>query len=118
MSSTRASSRSTGRSVICRGVVWNFEEKSGWGKLTYAFDERGHSVIDAMSAALLAKHTSIAREIRLNSEYKDRTTTSLDFHSTCFSGGYVQEWPWGGQLVEVHLNEDNKLVSVWYQRKK
>lgn len=96
--------------------MWAFEPKTLWGKLMYAFDERGHQAVDAISAALIAKHVSIAREIRLNSELKDRTTKSLDFHSTSVHGiGATENWPWIGQLVEVHLNIDQNLVSVWYR---
>lgn len=105
--------------MICRAVVWDFNEKNLWGKLTYALDERGFTVIDAMSAALIAKHNSIAREIRLTSEMKDRSTKSIDFHSTSVHGiGSTENWPWVGQLVEVHLNDDKNLVAVWYREKR
>lgn len=102
--------------MIHRAVVWEFNEKNLWGKLTYAIDDRGHVAIDAMSAALIAKHASIAREIRLNSEMTDRSTQSLDFHSTSIHGlGSTEHWPSIGQLVQVHLNVDRNLVAVWYQ---
>ena len=96
--------------------MWAFEPKTLWGKLTYALDDRGHVAIDAMSAALIAKHNSIAREIRLNSELTDRSTLSIDFHSTSIHGlGSTEHWPSIGQLVQVHLNVDQNLVAVWYQ---
>lgn len=102
--------------MICRGVVWAFEQKTLWGKLAYALDERGLVAVDAMSAALIAKHQSIAREIRLTSELTDRATKSIDFHSTSVHGiGSTENWPWVGQLVQVHLNVDQNLVAVWYQ---
>lgn len=115
MPSSRTSGHRTRRSVICRAVVWAFEEKTLWGKLAYAIDERGYTAIDAISAALIAKHASIAREIRLNSEMTDQTVKSIDFHSTSIHGlGSTEHWPSIGQLVEVHLNVDKNLVAVWY----
>ncbi len=108
-----------GWSGIRRAVVWAFESKTLWGKLAYAVDERGYNAVDAISAALIAKHSSIAREIRLTSELTARTTKSMDFHSTSVHGiGSTENWPWVGQLVEVHLNEDQRLVAVWYQEKR
>ena len=105
--------------MICRAVVWEFTPKTLWGKLTYALDDRGHVALDAMSAALIAKHHSIAREIRLNSEMTDRSTRSMDFHSTSVHGiGSTEQWPVIGQLVEVHLNDDQNLVAVWYREPK
>lgn len=104
-----------GWSGIRRAVVWDFDRKNSWGKLMYALDERGYDAVDAISAALIAKHASIAREIRLTSELTMRTTKSMDFHSTSVHGITEDNWPWVGQLVELHLNEDQRLVAVWYQ---
>jgi len=107
-----------GWSGVRRAVVWAFESKTLWGKLAYAVDERGYNAVDAISAALIAKHSSIAREIRLTSELTAHATKSIDFHATSIHGiGSTENWPWVGQLVEVHLNDDQRLVAVWYQEK-
>jgi hypothetical protein len=83
----------------------------------FAPDDRGHNVVDALSAALIIKDAKTAREIRLNSVAKDLTVKEMDFHSTSFHGAR-NEFPFVGQLVELHLNDDQRLVAVWYAQRK
>lgn len=100
--------------VTCRGVVTFLDERTLWGKLVYAPTEIGHNVVDAISAALMAKSTKTVRQIRDGQE----AVVELEFHLTAWHGASCSsnsEWrPQPGELVRVRLNADYKLVSVWY----
>lgn len=102
--------------MICRGVVTYLDERTLWGKLVYAPTEDGHDVVDALSAALMINASKVARGIRLDGVAKTLTVKELDFHTTSFLGGYGRDLQ-PGQLVDVHLNVDDKLVSVRYQQR-
>lgn len=102
--------------MICRAVVTSFNRSTCWAQLVYALDARGHNVVDALSAALIVHDAKTARAIRLNSVAKDLTVKEMDFHSTSFHGAR-NEFPFVGQLVEVHLNDDRRLVAVWYDQR-
>jgi hypothetical protein len=96
--------------MICRAVVTSFDE-SNWGTLVYALDDQGHNVVDAISAALIARSLSTAYNLRIR--YTGKEVQVLEFHSTSFHGA-LNELPYTGQLVEVHLNDHQRLVAVWY----
>ena len=103
--------------MICRGVVTYLNERTLWGRLVYALDNDGDGVVDALSAALLVNAAKVARSIRLDGVAKTLTVKELEFHTTSFHGGYGRDLQ-PGQLVEVHLNIDNRLVAVWYEQKR
>ena len=103
--------------MICRAVVTYLNERTLWGRLVYAPDGDGESVVDALSAALMVNAAKVARGIRLDGVAKALTVKELEFHTTSFYGGYGRDLQ-PGQLVEVHLNADHKLVAVWYQRRR
>ena len=104
--------------MICRGVVTFINPKTLWGRLVYAPTEDSDSVIDALSAALIVKEAKTARGIRLDGVAKTRTIIELKFHTTSWHGqpsyGRGGDWlPHPGEIIEVHLNDDYKLVAVW-----
>jgi hypothetical protein len=90
-----------------------------WGHIVYAPTDVGHRVVDALSAALLAKSRQLAREIRIRHDRLDVET--LEFHTTSWHGAPTRSsdhwWPDLGELVEVHLNDSGKLVAVWHAPK-
>jgi len=95
------------------------DDRTLWGHIVYAPTAAGHRVVDALSAVLLAKSSQLAREIRIRHNRRDVET--LEFHTTSWHGaptrGSDHWWPDLGEIVEVHLNGDNKLVAVWYAPK-
>jgi hypothetical protein len=105
------------------------DDQTLWGHIVYAPTAAGHRVVDALSAALLAKSSQLAREIRIRHNRLDVET--LEFHTTSWHGAPTRgsdHWslrprrpvslrPDLGEIVEVHLNADNKLVAVWYAPK-
>lgn len=102
-----------GHSGVRRAVVTEFDAQRLWGRLVYALDERGLSTVDAISAALIARSRQVANDLRIQGTGK--TVQVIDFHSTSVHGiGSTENWPQVGQLVEVHLNADERLVAVWY----
>ena len=52
--------------MICRAVVTYLNERTLWGRLVYAPDGDGESVVDALSAALMVNAAKVARGIRLD----------------------------------------------------
>jgi len=107
--------------MICRGVVTYVNERTGWGRLVYTPSKDDHSVVDALSAALMVNAAKVARGIRLDGVVKTFTLIELEFHTTSWHGqpSYRSGWvPQPGEIVDVHLNTDNKLVSVWYEQKR
>lgn len=103
--------------MICRAVVMHFNEQTHWGKLVYAQDDHGRDIIDALSAALVVKANDVARGLRNDGLYKTFLLKELEFHSTSVDGGWVGRIPAPGQLVDVILNVDDKLVSVRYHQR-
>jgi hypothetical protein len=49
--------------VIYRGVITYVNVQTLWGKLVYAPTADGHSVVDALSAALMVNAVKVARGI-------------------------------------------------------
>lgn len=91
-------------------VVTSFARMTGWGQLYYARDERGWRTLDALSAAALASVPGAIHNIA-----KDAHVVRLEFHSTSVHGGISDSWPMPGDFVDVHLNDDQRLVAVWYR---
>jgi len=100
--------------MICRAVVVDFNTQNLWGTLVYAPDAHGHNLVDAISAALIARSQSTAYSLRIRHTGKE--VQVMQFHSTSFHGA-LNEFPSVGQLVELHLNSDQRLVAVWYDQR-
>jgi len=100
---------------VRRAVIVEFNSQTLWGFVVYAVTEEGHNVVDAISAALLARAKSAAHELRLR--YVDKDVRVMEFHSTSVHGSapMINQWPQVGQLVDLHLNDSERLVSVWHQ---
>lgn len=100
--------------MTCRGVVTFLNARTLWGKLVYAPTETGHAVIDAISAALIVTAKKAVRQIRQG----QANVVELEFHLTAWHGAtWSATNPWRpkpGEIVQVRLNADHKLVSVWY----
>ena len=99
-----------------RGVVMSMDARSGWGVAVYAFCDEGQNVVDALSAALIAKELPTARKIQYYGIITVPSVVSLEFHMSSLHGSTVRDWDEAprlvGHFVEVHLNSDFKLVMV------
>jgi hypothetical protein len=104
------------RGMICRGVVMQMNPQTYWGKLVYAPTDAGHAVVDALSAALIIKASKTVRQLREDAVEATRVALEMSFHSTSWhmQPGRRDWLPQPGEIVEVHLNSDYKLVAVWY----
>lgn len=100
---------SVGYSGVHRAVVVDFDGRTLWGRLVYAPNEQGWTALDAIAAVMLANVSrTIDRDIARGTDLIE-----IAFHSTSVHGiGTSENWPRVGQMVDVHLNSDQKLVAV------
>lgn len=98
-----------------RGVIVAIDGQTLWGWLVYAKEAGAQKVIDALSAILLADEKHAWRPI-IRAGQLDGTLTDLDFHVSAWHGYGGDEWlPRPGEIVEVRLNSDERLIAVWYE---
>lgn len=93
----------------------HFNERTCWGKLIYAQDDYGCNVVEALSAALVVQAHDIARGLRSDALHKTKFVKELDFHATSVYGNRGSVLPEPGQLVDINLNVDGTLLSVFYR---
>jgi hypothetical protein len=97
--------------VIYHGVVVHCDCRTLWGTLLFAPDDDGRAIIDAISAATIAQASRVAKRLRRDNR---GVIAELPFHSTAVEGGGGTFVSTPGDLVQVILNADYRLVGVRY----